>query len=676
MSQTYQFQAEINQLLSLIINAFYSSKDVFLRELLSNSSDALDKIRHESLTDDKVLQSENKLEIKLIPNKEDNTLTIMDTGIGMNQDDLINKLGTIAKSGTKEFAEKLKEKKSNLDSLIGQFGVGFYSAYLVANNVTVRTKHNDDKELLWESNAEGTFTITQCEETKLTRGTEIILHLKEECSEYLEEHKLRELVKKHSEFINYPIYLLVKKQVDKQTENNTENTTENNENNTENNDENNNENNTENNNNENNDENNDENVTVEKDEKEVEKETVNEFEHLNKTQPIWTRDQSNVTHEEYVNFYKHLTNDYEEFATMKHFKVEGNLSFTGLLFVPSRPPLDFLHQHKKLDNLKLYVRRVFISDNCQDLVPEYLSFVKGVIDSEDLPLNVSREFFQDNSRVMRTMKKQITKKCLDMFTELSQNKEKYLKFYEYYSKNLKLGVHEDHSNRDKLSKLLLFKTYNQEELQSLDHYVENMKEDQTEIYYLAGDNYSTLKKSSLLEKCITKGYNVLLLTETIDEYAIQALQTYKDKKLICLAKNNVKFDSDDEKDEEYKSFMEKVKELLSTKVDKVVVSHKLTTTPCCLTVAEHAWSPNMQKIIKMQAMSNTSSFPFEMGKPTLELNVNHPVIQSLKHKFDNQELDTMTDKLVFLLETAMLDCGFTLDNPREYTEKVFGLLTI
>jgi molecular chaperone HtpG len=647
MSETHQFQAEINQLLSLIINAFYSSKDVFLRELLSNASDALNKIRHEALTDENVLRNESKLEIQLIPNKENNTLILRDTGVGMTYDDLITKLGTIAKSGTKEFMQNLKN--ANVEAtgdMIGQFGVGFYSAYLVADTVSVRTKHNNDMEYLWESNASGTYTITKSEESRLIRGTEITLYLKDECHEYLEESKLRELIKTHSEFISYPIQLWITKEIEKHVETREESND------------------------------NDEPLVEKDDDKnETVKETVNEFEHVNKTQPLWTRDQTTITQEEYETFYKHLTNDWEAHSAVRHFKVEGNISFTGLLFIPQRAPFEMFQQHKKLDNLKLYVRKVFITDNCQDLVPEYLNFVKGVIDSEDLPLNVSREFFQNNNKVMKTMRKQIVKKCIEMFNELAEDKEKYEKFYEGFSKNLKLGVHEDNENRDKLAKLLRFKTAKCDNLVSLDDYVDTMPESQTDIYYLAGENYETLKTSPFVEKCMSKGYDILFLTETIDEYAIQTLKDYREKKLLCLAKDNVSFDDVDA--EQFTEFCEGVKNMLKDQVDKVVVSSKLTSSPCCLTVSEHMYSPNMLRIMRAQALSNNMMHQFMMGKKTLELNMDNDIIKAVKAKYDeNKEDPTVMDIMSLLYESGLIDSGFSLDTPKNYTERIYRMIRL
>uniref|UniRef100_A0A7S1WYH7 Histidine kinase/HSP90-like ATPase domain-containing protein n=1 Tax=Tetraselmis chuii TaxID=63592 RepID=A0A7S1WYH7_9CHLO len=706
-AQKFEFQAEVNRLMDIIINSLYSNKDIFLRELISNASDALDKLRFLSVTDpDQLGEGENaKLEIKISLDKERKVLMLRDRGVGMTRQDLINNLGTIAKSGTSSFLEQMQ--KGGDMNLIGQFGVGFYSVYLVADYIEVISKHNDDVQYIWESKADGNFAISEDHESEpLGRGTQINIYLKDEAQEYANEDKLRSLVEKYSEFINFPIYMYASKEVQEEVEIDEEegegdDEGEGDEDESEEGDE---------------GEGDDEEGDVEDEEEEEDDgvqtktvtKTVWEWELLNDNSAIWLRNPSEVEDEEYEKFYKSIAkDDYGKPLSWTHFKAEGDVEFRSVLFIPETAPHGLYDNYwSSAASLKLYVRRVFISDEFEDLVPRYLNFLKGLVDSDTLPLNVSREMLQQHSS-LKTIKKKLVRKALDMLRKLAAAEEKaeeedegdeegegegeddgaagkYKKFWGQFGKSIKLGIIEDTANRQRLAKLLRVQTSRSgDEFISLDKYVEGMKEGQKNIYYIAGQSLEEVQRSPFLEKLLKKGYEVIYFTDALDEYVMQQLTEYDDLKFQNASKENLKMSDKDSKErkrekalkEEYKPLTKWWKDILGSDVDAVKVSNRLTSTPCVVVTGQYGWSANMERIVMSQALGDAEKQAYMKGRRSLEINPNHPMISTLKVRME-EDPDAMNtkDMASLMYETALLESGFQVQEPQAFADMVHKVL--
>ena len=710
-AEVSEFQAEVSRLMDIIINSLYSNKDIFLRELISNGSDSLDKIRFLSLTDESVLGSgeEANLDIRIKVDKENGVLSIRDRGVGMTKAELKENLGTIAKSGTSAFLEQMQ--KGGDMNLIGQFGVGFYSVYLVADFVEVRSKHNsEDKQWIWESKADGAFAISEDEGEPLGRGVEINIYLKEEAQEYLEEDKLKELVEKYSEFINFPIYLWNSEEVEEDVplsdeelaeqaakaegedddEEDLEETDEDDES-------------------EESDEDDDE--VEDEDEEELPqtktvKKTVWDWKTVNDNKAIWLRSSTEVEDDEYTKFYKALSKDDKEPLSYTHFKAEGDVEFKSILFIPEKPPSDlFDNYYNKAAALKLYVRRVFISDEFDELLPKYLSFIKGIVDSDTLHLNVSRETLQQHTS-LKTIKKKLVRKALDMIRKLAEEGQdddddeeaavaaddsadeeetKYDKFWKNYGKAIKLGIIEDASNRTRLAKLMRFYTSKSPtKLVSLEQYVERMKPGQKSIYYLAGESREALEKSPFLEKLLHKDLEVIYFTDPIDEYTMQNLTEFDDFKFSNASKEDLKFGDDTDAakarlkkvKEEFKDFIKWWKEILpSEDVEAVKISNRLVTTPCSVVTSKYGWSANMERIMKAQALSDDGRMAYMRGRKTLEINPGHPIIKTLKEKSEDDADDEDTKRTALIMyETALLESGFMFEEPKGFAGRLFDMV--
>ncbi|KAM9377178.1 endoplasmin [Pholidichthys leucotaenia] len=676
-SEKHAFQAEVNRMMKLIINSLYKNKEIFLRELISNASDALDKIRLLSLTDEDAMASNEELTIKIKSDKEKNMLHVTDTGIGMTKEELVKNLGTIAKSGTSEFLNKMTEMQSEGQStseLIGQFGVGFYSAFLVADKVIVTSKHNNDTQHIWESDSNQFSVIEDPRGNTLGRGTTITLVLKEEASDYLELETIKTLVRKYSQFINFPIYVWASKtetveepvEEDAEAAEETEKETSEDE------------------------------AEVEEEEedkdkpktKKVEK-TVWDWELMNDIKPIWQRPAKEVEEDEYQAFYKTFSKDNDDPLAHIHFTAEGEVTFKSILFVPNSAPRGLFDEYgsKKNDYIKLFVRRVFITDDFNDMMPKYLNFIKGVVDSDDLPLNVSRETLQQH-KLLKVIRKKLVRKTLDMIKKIAE--EQYNdKFWKEFGTNIKLGVIEDHSNRTRLAKLLRFQTSHSESgLASLEQYVERMKEKQDKIYFMAGTSRKEAESSPFVERLLKKGYEVIYLTEPVDEYCIQALPEFDGKRFQNVAKEGVKFDEND-KAKEKREALEKEFEPLTTwlkdkalkdKIEKAVLSQRLTSSPCALVASQYGWSGNMERIMKAQAYQtgrDISTNYYASQKKTLEVNPKHPLIKQMLSRVNaDAEDQTASDLAVVLFETATLRSGYQLADTKAYGDRIERMLRL
>ncbi|KAK9755145.1 hypothetical protein RND81_01G005300 [Saponaria officinalis] len=658
--EKFEYQAEVSRLMDLIVHSLYSHKEVFLRELVSNASDALDKLRFLGVTEPSLLGDAGELEIRVKADPDNGTVTITDTGVGMTKEELIDCLGTIAQSGTSKFLKALKENKDvgADNSLIGQFGVGFYSAFLVAERVVVSTKSpRSDKQYVWEAAADSSSYVIREEtdpEKLLKRGTQITLYLRDDDKyEYSEPTKIQSLVKNYSQFVSFPIYTWQEKSRSVEVEEDEEEPKEGEE--------------------------------KPEGERKKKKKTITEkyweWELANETKPIWMRNAKEVQKEEYYEFYKKAFNEFLDPLTYTHFTTEGEVEFRSVLYIPGMAPLNNEDVvNPKTKNIRLFVKRVFISDDFDgELFPRYLSFVKGVVDSDDLPLNVSREILQE-SRIVRIMRKRLVRKTFDMIQDLSESesKEDYKKFWENFGKFLKLGCIEDTGNHKRITPLLRFhSSKNEEDLISLDDYVENMGENQNAIYYLATDSLKSAKNAPFLEKLMQKNIEVLYLIEPIDEIAIQNLQTYKEKKFVDISKEDLELVKERETKQEYNLLCDWIKQQLGEKVAKVQVSKRLASSPCVLVSGKFGWSANMERLMKAQTLGDTSSLEFMRGRRILEINPDHPIVKDLQAACKNAPDSSDAVRAVELLyETALISSGFTPDSPADLGNKIYEMMTM
>ncbi|MGJ9417479.1 molecular chaperone HtpG [Massilia sp. CMS3.1] len=628
--ETLGFQAEVKQLLQLMIHSLYSNKEIFLRELISNASDASDKLRFEAINNDALYGNDHELKIKVTLDKDAKTITISDNGIGMSREEVISHLGTIAKSGTKEFFSRLSGDQQQDAALIGQFGVGFYSGFIVADRITVETRRagaDAAEGVRWESTGEGDYSVEPIE--KIGRGTDVILHLRDGEEELLSNWKIKSIIRKYSDHISLPI-LMQKEEWDEEAK-----------------------------------------ATVARD----------EFETVNQASALWARNKSEVTKEQYDEFYKHVSHDFQEPLAYTHNRVEGRSEYTQLLYVPGHAPFDLWDRNKR-GGIKLYVKRVFIMDDAEQLMPTYLRFIKGVIDSADLPLNVSREILQE-SRDVKVIREGSTKRVLGMLEEMAnadeqETKDKYVTFWKEFGQVLKEGIGEDATNKDRVAKLLRFaSTQNEldEQTVSFADYIGRMKEGQDKIYYVTADNFNAAKNSPHLEIFRKKGVEVLLLTDRVDEWMLSFLTEFEGKELTSVAKGGLdlgKLEDEAEKKEheetetQYKDLVEQMKGALADKAKDVRVTHRLTDSPACLVADEHELSANLVRMLKAAGQSAPES------KPILEINPNHPLVTRLKYEDATQA--RFADWSHILFDQALLAEGGSLADPASFVKRLNEML--
>lgn len=624
--QTMGFQAEVKQLLQLMIHSLYSNKEIFLRELISNASDAIDRLRYEALDKPELQEHDPDLKIRIFFNPEARTITISDNGIGMSREEAVANLGTIAKSGTKEFIARLSSDQKKNDALIGQFGVGFYSGFIVADKITVESRRAGlpaNQGIRWESTGEGDFTIENIE--KSSRGTDITLHLREGEDDFLTNWRLKAIIRKYSDHISLPIQML-KEEWDSETK---------------------------------------------------AMKTGTELETVNQA-ALWTRNKNDITDEQYREFYKHISHDFNDPLIWTHNKVEGRTEYNQLLYIPKEAPFDLWDRNKR-GGIKLYIKRVFIMDDAEQLMPVYLRFVRGVIDSNDLPLNVSREILQE-SRDVRMIREGSTRRVLSMLEELAQSddpakQEQYATFWKQFGQVLKEGIGEDPTNKERIAKLLRFaSTHNDSDIQnvSLDDYISRLKENQVRIFYITAENYTAAKNSPHLEIFRKKGIEVLILTDRVDEWMLSFLQEYNEKNLVSVAQGDLDLlkladEAEKKQNEEnqagFKETLEKMKTVLGNKVKDVRVTVRLTDSPSCLIADENDLSSNLQRMLKAAGQKVPNM------KPILEINPNHPIVQALK--YESARFDDWTN---LLFDQAVLAEGGTLQDPAAFVKRMNSML--